>query len=262
MSDAEVRGRFLWYELMTTDLEKAKAFYTAVVGWGVQKADMPEMTYYMWNCGKESVGGLMDLPEEARKMGAPPNWLAYVGTPHVDRTVDQANRLGGKTVVPPTDIPKVGRFAVLSDPQGAVFAIFTPAEPPGPGGPPAVGNFSWHELLTTDHVAAFDFYNALFGWEKADSMDMGPMGIYQMYGRQGHTLGGMFNKPKEMPAPPHWLLYVRVDDVNAAAGEVKKSGGKVINGPMEVPGGDLIVQCLDPSGAVFALHQRKSAAAH
>jgi predicted enzyme related to lactoylglutathione lyase len=262
MSDAEIRGRFVWYELMTTDLEKAKAFYTAVVGWGVQKLEPSEMTYYMWNRGKESIGGLMDLPEQARKMGALPHWLAYVGTPDVDKTVGQASRLGGKVIVPPTDIPKVGRFAVLSDPQGAVFAIFTPAESPGPGGPPAVGNFSWHELLTTDHITAFDFYKALFGWEKTDSMDMGPMGIYQMYGRQGHTLGGMFNKPKEMPAPPHWLLYVRVEEVNAAADKVKKLGGKVINGPMEVHGGDLIVQCLDPSGAVFALHQRKTAAAH
>jgi predicted enzyme related to lactoylglutathione lyase len=262
MSDVEIRGRFLWYELMTTDLEKARGFYTAVVGWGVQKVEGSEMPYFMWSRGKEGVGGLMELPEQARKMGAPPHWLAYIGTADANKTVDQAKKLGANIVVPPTDIPKVGRFAVLSDPQGAVFAVHTPAESPGPGGPPSVGDFSWRELITLDHVGAFSFYSALFGWEKTDAMDMGPMGIYQMYGRQGHTLGGMFNKPKEMPAPPHWLLYVRVDDVNRAAEKVKKLGGKVLNGPMEVPGGDFIVQCMDPLGAVFALHQKKAETTH
>jgi hypothetical protein len=254
----DVRGRFLWYELMTGDPKAAQEFYTKAVGWGTQAWEGSKPPYVMWTRGETPVGGLMELPEEARKQGAPPHWLAYVGTPDVDKTFEQAKGLGARVYVPPTDIPTVGRFAVLADPQGAMFAIFKPATPGQmPDSALQLGDFSWHELLTTDHDAAFRFYNALFGWDKTTAMDMGPMGTYQMFGRPGRELGGMFNKPAEMPAPPHWLLYTRVDDINQAAERVKSGGGKVLNGPMEVPGGDWIVQCMDPQGAVFALHAAK-----
>jgi hypothetical protein len=109
--------------------------------------------------------------------------------------------------------------------------------------------------MTTDQTGAFTFYNTLFGWEKGEATDMGPMGIYQVFGRRGRSLGGMFNKPPQMPAPPHWMLYVRVPDVDKATERVKALGGKILNGPMDVPGGDRIVQCMDPQGAAFALHQ-------
>ena len=260
MGDADYRGRFLWYELMTTDPAAARAFYTKVIGWGTETVKGLDMPYEMFKCGDTALAGLMELPEEARKMGAPPHWIAYVGTPEIDKTFELATKLGAKSYVPPTDIPKVGRFAVLADPQGATFAVYMPLDLPAEQtGPPKVGEFSWHELVTTDHTAATGFYNLLFAWQPAGFMDMGPMGLYLMYGRKGFTLGGVFNKPKEMPFPPHWLLYVRVDDVHKAAETVKALGGKVVNGPMEVPGGDLIVQCLDPQGAAFALHQRKAA---
>jgi hypothetical protein len=177
----------------------------------------------------------------------------------VDATVKQAESLGGKTHHKPTDIPEVGRFAVLEDPQGAAFAVFTPKEnPPGPDGTPGIGDFSWHELATTDYAAAFRFYQALFGWEKIAEHDMGPMGIYFIFGRNGTQLGGMFNKPAEMAAPPNWLQYIQVDSADSAAERVKTSGGQVLNGPMDVPGGDRIAQCLDPQGGAFAVHSRQA----
>jgi predicted enzyme related to lactoylglutathione lyase len=120
-----------------------------------------------------------------------------------------------------------------------------------------MGEVSWHELATTNHEEAFEFYTTLFGWQKTDAMDMGEMGTYQMYGPESDeavTYGGIFNKPPDMPAPPHWLYYIRVDDIHAAVDRVKENGGQVLNGPMEVPGGDQIAQCLDPQGAAFALH--------
>ena len=155
----------------------------------------------------------------------------------------------------PMSVPDVGRMAVLRDPQGAVFAVFTAeADSPGREGPPQVGEFSWHELATSDYEAGFDFYSALFGWQKTTAMDMGEMGVYQMYGSGEHELGGMYNLLPEIPAPPHWLLYAKVPDVEAAAETVKSLGGQVLNGPMDVPGGDRVVQCMDPQGAAFALH--------
>ena len=148
----------------------------------------------------------------------------------------------------------------VQDPQGAVLALYTPAgEAPGHDGETGIGEFSWHELATTDHAAAFDFYSALFEWTVVEAMDMGPGGMYQMYGRlSGQSLGGMFNKPAGTPGPPaFWLYYVTVPDVNAAVERVTQLGGQMLNGPMEVPGGDITAQCMDPQGAAFALHTKK-----
>jgi predicted enzyme related to lactoylglutathione lyase len=152
----------------------------------------------------------------------------------------------------PTDIPTVGRFAILADPQGAVFAAFTPLKnAPGHDGPPKLGEFSWHELMTKDQSKAFDFYADLFGWEQAEAMDMGSEGVYQIYSRNGQMLGGMFNTPK---MPPHWCLYIMVDDADRMARQVTEQGGKILNGPMDIPGGGRIAQCMDPQDAVFVLH--------
>jgi predicted enzyme related to lactoylglutathione lyase len=265
MSDETLQGRFVWYELLTSDPDAAKGFYTELIGWDTAEWGEGENPYVMWTLDgtpEGSMGGVIPLPEEAKKMGAPPHWLPYLGTSDIEGTVSEAEKLGGKALVPLTEIPTVGRFAVLSDPQGAVFAVFTPAEqPPGHEGPAQIMEFSWHELATTDHSAAFEFYQALFGWNKTESMDMGPMGIYQMYGRGEMTLGGMFNKSEDMPGPSAWLLYIEVEDVDHTARKVQELGGKILNGPMEVPGGGRIAQCMDPQGAAFAIHSADGQAA-
>jgi predicted enzyme related to lactoylglutathione lyase len=253
----EDRGRFCWYDLMTTDVDAAKSFYTKLIGWGTKPFDGAGQPYTMWTNGENSIGGIMPLPEDARKAGAPPHWMSYVLVPRVDETLAQVGKQGGNVLVPGTDIPTVGRFGVFSDPQGAALAVFSPIEP-APGAPPKPGDFSWHELATSDPAAAFSFYQQLFGWETADAVDMGEMGIYQMYRRKGgeYPLGGIFKKPADMPMSA-WLYYALVKDVRKSVEEVKKLGGQILNGPMEVPGGDLIAQCLDPQGAAFALHSRK-----
>jgi len=258
MSGAEARGRFVWYELMTSDSDAAIDFYSKVIGWGTAVWEGGTTPYTVWLNGETPVGGVMPLPEEVKAVGAPPHWMAYIATPDVDATVKQASELGGTVYHPPTDIPNEGRFAVLADPQGAVFAALTPAgEVPGHEGPPQQGEFSWHELSTTDYEAALDFYQTLFGWDKAEANDMGELGIYQVFGRKGISLGGIYNKPPEMPAPPMWLYYTMVDDVHRVVEKVKQHGGQVLNGPTEVPGGDWVAVCWDPQGAVFAIHSTK-----
>jgi uncharacterized protein len=253
MSDVTIRGRFLWHELQTSDTASAAGFFTKVASWKTQPMEGND-SYTLFLAGGQRVAGLMLLPEEAKAMGAPPNWLTYVGTPDVDGTVKQAESLGAKILKTPTDIPSVGRFAVLRDPQGAVFALYTPKQAP-PDGAPGVGDFSWHELATTDWRAALTFYQRLFGWEETSSMDMGPeMGIYQMYGRKGQTLGGMFTKPKQVPGPAFWLPYIKVADARKTAATSTSLGGKLVNGPMQVPGGDWVATAMDLQGAVFAVH--------
>ena len=254
MTDAKPLGRFVWFDLMTTDPALAPGFYSHVTGWGT--AQFPGPTpYTMWTSSGEPLGGVMKLSADG---GGPPHWIAYISTPDVDQTLKQAVDLGGKIIVPGSNIPTVGRYAVLADPHGGVFAVFTPQEAaPGHEGEAQLGEFSWHELATHDYPAAFRFYERLFGWKKSSAMGMGEGAMYQMFERNGVTLGGMFNASPQMPAPPGWLHYILVDDVNRAVDAVKSRGGQVVNGPMEVPGGDRIAQCVDPQGAMFAVHARK-----
>lgn len=259
MSKASLRGAFVWHELLTSDPEQAVDFYRKVAGWTTQSWPN-DPSYLMFVGSGGPVGGVMTLPDEAKAMGTPPNWLSYVGTSSVDGTARQVEQLGGRVLRRPDGIPGAGRFAILEDPLGAAFAVYTPSKPPPPRSAMALGEFSWHELATSDLPAAFEFYRALFGWEKTKALDMGPeMGIYQMFGMGGRTLGGMYRKPASMPFPPFWLPYAKVADSKRAAGLVERLGGQILNGPMEVPGGSWIAMGLDPQGAAFAVHSVKAA---
>jgi len=257
MSNAEIRGQFVWHELMTTDTDAASDFYSHVVPWKTQDSGMP--SYTLWMSGKYRAGGLTALP--ADEASAPPHWNIYIGTPDVDATVSAAQRLGGKVLKGAMDIPMVGRFAVLSDPQGAAFAVFTPQPTSGDEVPPggAVGDFTWHELVTTDQQAALRFYSELFGWSKGAAHDMGEMGSYQIISHGGQDVGGIY-KPLDNSTPPSWLSYVRVPDAAKAASAAKTNGGRILNGPMEVPGGSWIVMMLDPQGGAFAVVEAPKAA--
>jgi predicted enzyme related to lactoylglutathione lyase len=247
------RGAFVWFDLMTSDPTRAIAFYPRITGWGTAAWQGPA-PYTMWTNKNVPIGGVMHVPAG----GQPPHWIGYISTPDVDATIAQANALGATVVAPAADIPSVGRYAVLVDPQGAVFALFTSAtDAPDREGPANRGEFSWHELATHDVPAALRFYEALFGWEAGEANDMGPIGVYQIYRRKGHDLGGIYKKPADMPGPPAWLHYILVDDVQRAAETTKDRGGRVVTEPMEVPGGDRIAIALDPLGAAFALHAKR-----
>lgn len=247
-------GTFVWYELMTNDPKAATAFYADVVGWQAQDAGMPE-PYTLLNAGDVHVAGLMQLPAEAAAHGTPPCWMGYVSVDDVDAGCARLQAAGGTVHRPAQDIPGVGRFAVVADPHGAAFMLFRDAgtgEAPAhaPGTPGTVG---WHELHAGHGEQAFAFYAAQFGWEKDTAIDMGPMGTYQLFRTGGpEASGGMMTKMPEQPVPA-WLFYFNVPAIDAAAERVARGGGKVVNGPMQVPGGGWIVNAIDPQGAMFAL---------
>lgn len=257
---APLLGRPLWYELMTTDRAAAESFYKTVVGWGTAPFEGAPDPYTMWTRGETPVGGVMALPKELRDMGVPPHWMMYVGVPKLEDAAAHVQQLGGSAISPVIDVPTVGRMQTMKDPQGGAFSIYEPSQPPQrPEAVPEVGDASWHELYTTDAEAALKFYQTLFGWKSTETMDMGPMGKYYMFGRELGSMGGMMTKTPDMAqVPTAWAIYFRVPDVHAAAEKVKANGGKIVNGPMEVPGGDWIVQGVDPQGAMFALHHKKS----
>lgn len=249
-------GDFVWYDLLTTDTAAAIAFYAHVVGWSTQDYPGSEGHYTMWVGPRGPLGGVMTLPEEAAKMGAPPHWMANVTVADLDASVARVKELGGKVYKEPEAIPSIGRFAVVADPQGAVSSLFQPEREMRAHDTTKAGEVCWNELATTDHDAALRFYTEVFGWSLMESMDMGPMGTYLIYGKGGTQLGGMFRKPAEMPVAA-WIYYVHVDDLDAAIERATTRGAKLLHGPMEVPGGDRIAQFTDPQGAFFALHGAK-----
>jgi len=215
---------------------------------------MTDQSYTLFSMGSTMVGGLMPIPEDARKMGVRPAWMGYIGVDDVDAYAARVKAAGGAVHRAPQDIPGVGRFAVVGDPTGAGFILFRGSSeqaptPPAPGTP---GHIGWHELHAGDGPAAFAFYSSLFGWTKTEAMDMGPTGVYQMFATGGETVGGMMTKAPEVPMP-FWLNYFNVEAIDAAIERIKQHGGQISNGPMEVPGGLWIVQALDPQGAMFAL---------
>lgn len=257
MPDKFPLGRFVWYELLTTDPAAAVPFYSDLIGWGTRVDEGVQPPYTMWTLDGVPLGGIMRLPDEAVAGGERPSWLAYIATPDVDATVRRAAELGAQVRVPPTDVPTAGRFSVIADPQGATFAAYTPAGEPGShDGESLLGECSWHELATTDREAAFAFYQDLFGWEPTETVEMPQVGTYPMFRRADTELplGGMYDKPAGFPGPSGWLHYWRIEDVHAGAKKVERLGGKIVNGPLQIPDGDWIVICLDPQGAAFAIH--------
>jgi predicted enzyme related to lactoylglutathione lyase len=243
-------GGFVWYELVTEDSKAAADFYAKVVGWSTVDSGMPGMAYTLAQVGARQVAGLMDFPPDMQEPR--PAWLGYILTADVDAMAEKVKQAGGAVHREAADIPGIGRFAVVADPQGAVFMLFRGDGDPAPDlamGTP--GRIDWHELHARDWEKAFAFYQGLFGWEKNQTVDMGAMGVYQTFEIGGAPSGGMMTNPQ---APfPFWLYYFATDDIDAATARITANGGKLMQDPMEVPGGMWIVQAFDPQGAMFAM---------
>ena len=250
---------FVWYDVMTTDTKAAESFYRTVIGWDIKDSGMADRSYSLLSVGSTMIGGLMPIPEEARAMGTSPMWMGYIGVDDVDACAERVTAAGGVVHRPPEDIPGIGRFAVVADPDGAGFILFRGAsdETPAPSDPGTPGHVGWRELHAGNGERAFDFYSSLFGWTKGEAMDMGAMGVYQLFATGGEPVGGIMTKTADMPVPT-WLYYFNVDSVGAAITRVKDAGGQLLNGPMEVPGSMWIAQFLDPQGAMFAVLSAKT----
>ena len=244
-----MQNPFVWYDLMTPDVEGAKKFYAEVVGWNFT-AQMP--AYNVANVGKFGVGGIMETPAELGKM--PPFWSGYIYVPDVDAACAKIKELGGKVHREPWDIPGILRMAVVGDPTGANFNVMQPflPDPVERVKDGADGTIGWRELYSGDLAAAVVFYEKAFGWTRGQAMDMGEMGTYQLMQIDGQDVAGMMPKMESMPMSV-WGYYFNVDSIEAAQARLLKAGGKVTNGPMQVPTGRWIVQGIDPQGAHFSL---------
>jgi len=247
----ETPNQFVWHELMTSDANAAESFYVNVIGWEAKDSGMPGQSYTLLSAGATMVAGLMPTPPHAA--GVPPNWMGYIGVNDVDAYAERVKAAGGSICRDPEDIPNIGRFSVAQDPHGAMFTLFSGSgEMPPAAAPGTPGHVGWNELHADDLDSAWAFYSGLFGWTKAEAVDMGPMGIYQTFATGGAPVGGMMTKMPEAPAPS-WLYYFNVDAIDAAVARVTEFGGKIMQDPHQVPGGSWIVVALDPQGASFAL---------
>jgi len=260
MEAVDVRGRFVWHELMTRNVPGAKKFYSSLTGWKLQPWPL-DPNYTLCFAGAGPVAGMFAIPA-AFPAEMPAHWVNYIGTRDVDGTAAAAVRAGGSIVKGPDDIKGAGRYAVLKDPQGAVFAIIDPENARAEHvGVPPLGTFSWHELATSDNEAAFAFYSGLFGWDAMARMDMGPTGVYLIFGWNGQQRGGMYIKPADWPAPPNWMPYIHVPNVDDGFVSAVGDGARELVAPMNVPGGSRIASLTDPTGAAVAIHSMPAAAA-
>lgn len=254
---ANRQGDYIWYELLTTDAEAAQAFYSKITGWTYADSGQKEMDYRIINAGENNVGGLMQITPAMAEHGAKPMWLGYILVDDVDASVEAIGQDGGSVWMAAMDVPDVGRIAMVTDPAGVPFYVMTPS---GEGeslafayDKPREGHCAWNELVTPDQAGAWTFYGKHFGWAKDGEMDMGPeMGTYDFV-RNGEVMLGAIMKGSAEWGPPRWNQYFRVPDIDVAKTTVEASGGIITNGPMEIPGGEFAMNCIDPQGAHFGL---------
>lgn len=264
-------GDFIWYELMTTDADAARAFYESVVGWNIDPEAGGDMDYRMISASEGLIGGVLGLKPEMVAHGAKPCWVGYITVDDVDKMVASVETGGGTVLMPAHDMDHVGRFAMVADPQGAPFYVLKPTPPADDPDAtshafsydrPRDGHCAWNELHSSDPDAALHFYGQRFGWVKDGEMDMGPAGKYEFLRHAGRAPDGsvpgqgVFGAvmPKQPLVPQsQWNFYFRVADIDVAAAAVTANGGKIIHGPVEIPGGDYSMNGIDPQSAFFAL---------
>ncbi len=244
-------GTFCWTELTTTDQAGAKAFYGDLLGW--EADDRPvgdgDYVYSMMQRDGKPVAAIATQPDQQRETGVPPTWNSYISVESADATAERAKELGATVHAPPFDVMDVGRMAVIQDPQGAHFELWEPKAHFGAALVNAPGALVWNELGTTDLDAAGAFYSGLFGWTVAPFE--GSPEPYLSIKNGDVNAGGM--RAATPGAPPFWLAYFGVEDLDAALAKVSELGGAVHAGPIDIQVAKIAVVA-DPQGAVFALY--------
>jgi len=243
------QGRFVWYDIYSTDLPKTKAFFTELFNWSAEPSG--DQGYEMIKAGETYVGGFMAIDAS---MGTPSHMMGYCTVEDVDASVKKWGELGARTLVPPTDIPTIGRFAIIADPQGAAVALFSsPSEdPPEVDTMPAPGTICWRELMTSDPAGAKAFYGEIFGWTAEDS-DMGEVGIYTIFKRGERMESGcMKTPPAAGEEPPNWLYYITTESVDETTKRAESLGATTYVPPTDIPNVGRFSVLADPTGCAFA----------
>lgn len=253
MSTSPALGTFVWHDLMTTDGEVSHQFYSQLFPeWKIKVEVAQGYTYRMVHVGDRPLCCMVPFD---KSYGYPSHWVGYVAVENCDATATRMEQLGGKICCPPYDAPGVGRFALVNDPQGAIIKPFQMAKGFSEPGTPEVGRVCWNELMTTDLDKATAFYTSAFGWE-THTHDFGPpMGKYVLFRSGGKDLGGSMTLPPGAEAPPHWMHYFLVEDVDVRTRKAGEVGARIYVAPRDIPGIGRFSVLADPEGATFALYK-------
>lgn len=246
-------GRWCWMELATADPEAAKAFYGDLLGWEFHDTPAgPAMVYTFIRKEGDDLGALYAQPAEQRQQGVRPHWLPYVSVRDADAVAARADELGGRVVAGPFDVGEAGRSAFVADPQGATFGLWQAKEHGGAQRCGEPGTLAWTELRTGDPGAASRFYSELLGWRPVTE-EVGD-GEYTEWKQGEVSTGGMMALREEWgPVPPHWGIYIQVDDVDSATERAAGLGSQVRKAPTEIEGVGRFSLVADPQGAGLAL---------
>ncbi len=251
MSNQNKPGEFIWFELMTSDLDAASRFYEAVVGWEIAPSQHPQMDYRHVSAAGSGIAGMMQIDADMAAHGARPMWVPYIGVADVDASAVAITEKGGHLYVPPRDIPGVGRFAMAADPQGGAFYVMRgfPDQRSEAFSSELAGHCCWADLRTSDPEAGLAFYGGLFGWTKGGTIPIGPGAEYWFLNAGDLQFGGTFR----VDGPARWQLYFRVPSIAAASETIRANGGAVTSDPHQVPTGEIVITATDPAGASFGL---------
>lgn len=252
-------GDFVWYEVITSDTDGAREFYSAVLGWEFSSLDLPDgRQYHTASVDGEAVAGMIALPgdEHGECMGEP-GWLGYIAVDDVDRSVEEIKQAGGSVMVPAMEAPGVGRLSMVHDPQNVPFYVMhrSAEEASRAFDQSKTGHFNWHELMARNLEEALAFYQKHFGWQEDEVIPMGDRGSYHLFNNGEQAVGGMTRTMED--DRPGWTFYIGVGGIDAVAESVVDAGGSLLSPICEVPGGAFTVNAADPQGAVFGLVGRR-----
>ncbi len=237
-------GHVVWHELSTSSVDKATSFYSDLLGWGVEVWKPGEMDYPMISVDGTTHGGFQ--PAEA---GRPSFWFGHIAVADTDEAAGKATARGATVLAGPMEVPEIGRFALIRDPQGAVCSLYTPVGE----GPAAEGVFAWDELMTEDVEASTAFYTDVAGWTTSE-MDMGDMTYTMFVAGDGTQVAGCLPKPEMAPSSA-WVTYLTTPDTDASVKKAEKLGAMTLAEPFDIPGVGRIAVMADPLGAAFGLFQ-------
>ncbi len=248
-------GKFVWFEHMSGDIPKARAFYDALFNWNTEAMKMSGQTYYMIHNGHDGIGGYRSAPA-----GASSQWVSYLSVLDVDATFATAIKAGAKSQMPPTNFGDVGRGASITDPTGAPFSIWKTTAGDRADVPKApAGDWAWNELWTPDERTALAFYEKVFGYTH-DKMEFGVQGTYYVLKMAGVPRAGLMRSVQRR-APAMWLPYVEVDDCDASVSQAQALGAKVLTGASDIPKVGRFAILADPLGAAIAIIRSDSGTA-
>jgi predicted enzyme related to lactoylglutathione lyase len=247
--DKHQPGTPTWFDLMTPDIEKARAFYKSLFGWDYDVNGPEAGNYSTAKVQGRKAAGMGSLPPGAP---FPSAWTMYFSVENADAAADAIKANGGTVMMGPMDIFEEGRMTVAQDPAGAVFGTWQPKNHTGAQIRDVHGTMGWQECFTRDVPKTREFYGKTFKLEPVKLFEEGGMDYWTL-NRGQETYAGIYSDPK-MPneVPAHWMIYFSVESADKTVETAKANGGKLVHGPQDTPYGRFAI-INDPWNAVFAV---------